>query len=244
MKETMELILKYKNIIDSKNQISFQTDGANDFIKVSKLLMETLRKEEIFLEYKELLFDMVQYPISIYCSKLYPKHFYNKFANSDKSLYKKLLSYTIEQMIYLNTHNLDKIVINNDINTIPDISCNTVFNNKLLAIKNYNKHYFKELYLEASNYFKLYCLELNKLNSIETTEFITNFHTLFSSYKTYHFKLKMINNLYSLLDTSLRKEICSIISFALSSEDNLYIQFKEEFGMFEIAYKFKNSKYN
>lgn len=239
---TLELIINYKNIIDYKNKISLKIDSNFNMTDLSNSLKELLNDEDTFLKYKELIFDMEQYPLFIYCSKLYSSHYYDRFNETDKNSYQLLFNYLVDTMIYLNTLDTQKIITNYNIEDIPTLASDTSLNNRLLSLKNYNSEYFKVLYTSASNYFKLYTTELNSINNSKDSEFINNFHALFKRSKTYHFKIKMINNLYLLLDSTFKEKIQSIIYFYLNSSSSSCSTFKDEFENLEMAYKYKNTK--
>ncbi len=240
----MELILKYKNIIDYQNKISFLNNDDNNFTELSSSLAKLLNEKDTFLKCKDLIFDMIQYPISIHCSKLYPSYFSKKYESIDRDLYQTLFSYLCDRMIYINSSNIKDVLTINNINSIPNLTEDIIYNNKLLLIKNYNIDYFYKIYMNSINYFNVYSKELNKLNSLDTEYFLNNFHNLFCNSRTYHIKIKMINNLYLFLDTSLKDTVYSIISFSLYSKNALYDSFKEEFETLEIAYNYKNPKQN
>ena len=106
---TLELIITYKNIIDYENEITLHDNPELNLATVSNLLKNLLCNEDTFLKSKELIFSMKQYPLFIYCSKLYP-YYYNQFNKTDKNSYQLLFNYLVDIMIYLNTLDIEKIL--------------------------------------------------------------------------------------------------------------------------------------
>lgn len=236
-----EVFYKYKNAQDFKNGLYDSINAHETLDIIANELSLQLSKKENFEEIKELIFSCPTYPPFVFCSKLYPKEFYEYFKEKDNHSFNILLEFLIDKMIYNNSETIGEVIMTYDLLDNVDVTCkDTFYSNKIWAIYNYNFSMFGLLVSKARTYFSLYKYEISTLKEIDDIRFIDTFWALFSNSKTYHFKVRLIKELYRLLNSEFESDIQLIIDAGINSSDSTITALKKEFITLEVMSKIIN----
>ncbi|GAA0084827.1 hypothetical protein UT300007_12660 [Clostridium sp. CTA-7] len=114
------------------------------------------------------------------------------------------------------------------------------YNNKIVAMYHYSQESILEIDSLATKYVNIYFDEINIFKSLTSESLIKDFYDLYLDNKTYHFRVRLINELYLYLNSEYKKEIKRIIDIGLNSSNFLITDLREEFEYLDLAFKYKN----
>ena len=238
-----KVLREYKNYLDYENNVGYPSTNTRDLDDIASDLEQLLKVKENFLEVKDVIFTMESYPVFIHCSKLYKEEFYEHFSNLDASIKKKLLAFLINKMVYHNADQLFDAITDYNLYDVCKINDkDTFYNNKLVAMNYYSNLKALEINHVAAKYIAKYREELECLKTLNTSNLITGFFNHFLSDATYHYRLRLINELYVHLESKFKNSIKRIIEIGLNSNDEIIKEYRDEFEYLDFAFRYKNNK--
>lgn len=236
-----KVLLEYKNIFDQSNNIGYVTNLTRTLDVVGDDLEKLISVKENFLEVKDIIFTMTTYPVFIHCAKLYKEYYKAYFYEIDLKLFNNIQKFIISQKIYYNSNNLFEAICDYNLCEICDITHkDSFYNNKIVAMYNYSQESILEIDHLATKYVDIYFNEIDILKSLTSESLIKDFYDLYLDNKTYHFRIRLINELYLYLNSEYKNEIKRIIDIGLNSSNFLISDLREEFEYLDLAFKYKN----
>lgn len=236
-----KVLLEYKNIFDQSNNIGYVTNLTRTLDVVGDDLEKLLSAKENFLEVKDIIFTMTTYPVFIHCAKLYKEYYKDYFYEIDLKLFDNIQKFIISQKIYFDSNDLFDAIYDYSLCEICDITHkDNFYNNKIVAMCHYSKESILEIDHLATKYVNIYFDEINIFKSLTSASLVKDFYDLYLDNKTYHFRVRLINELYLYLNSDYKNEIKRIIEIGLNSSNFLISDLREEFEYLDLAYKYKN----